>query len=151
LYVTTTSGEGFGLPPVESLACGVPAIVPENSTGPEVLGLEEPNNKPMSGFHFAKGGLITCCPFRDWVGNGLMQEMVTVENTYKAIKFLYNDPDLRIRMGKNGREYVEKMFNLETFKKKWLDIINTTKKKKFDEEFKKIEMEEENGQSSERE
>lgn len=133
-YVTACANEGFGLMPVEALACGIPAICPEGSTGPEIIGADADfvpyqHSENSKGFSFAKGGLLTHCPFDLWEVNGLRQRLVTSENTYNAIKFLYEDPLLRERFGKEGREYVEKMFNLELFKKKWLDIISTTEKK----------------------
>jgi len=37
-FVYPTFYEGFGLPPLEALACGVPAVVSRNSSLPEVLG-----------------------------------------------------------------------------------------------------------------
>ncbi len=38
VFLTTTSGEGFGLAPVEALACGTPVICPNVQVLPEVLG-----------------------------------------------------------------------------------------------------------------
>ncbi len=141
IHITTTSGEGFGLTPAESNACGVPAIVPDNSTGREILGIEKDERMPGSQFIFGKGGLLTRAPIELWAEFGLKQFLTTPDITYNAIKFLYKDPELRKQMGKQGREYVEKMFNVSDFRKKWLDIIiNTEKKKKPKEEFKKMEM-----------
>jgi glycosyltransferase involved in cell wall biosynthesis len=36
-YISTSQGEGFALPILEGLACGLPAIVPNNSTMPELM------------------------------------------------------------------------------------------------------------------
>ena len=38
LFVYTSHFEGFGLPPLEAMACGVPVIVSNNSSLPEVIG-----------------------------------------------------------------------------------------------------------------
>ena len=40
-HVMATGGEGFGIPSAEALACGIPIILPDNSTGPELIGEEE--------------------------------------------------------------------------------------------------------------
>lgn len=145
VYATTTAGEGFGLMPVESMACGVPVIVPDNSTGKETVGFHGVQNvaPPESGFLFGKGGLITCTPIKTWVDYGLEQHLTTPKNTYKALKFLYKDPELRENLGKQGRDYVLKMFNFDLFKRKWLEVIRTTNVKKTVEEeqkFKTLEI-----------
>ena len=152
VLLNSSGGEGFGLTPVEANACGIPVIIPNNSTSKELLGIEDASKEPESGFQFGKGGLLTNCPIDLWVGYGLRQHLTTVENTYKALKFLYKDPQLRENLGKQGREYVLKTFNQEIFKKKWLDIIKTTKKKepikKENQEFKTMEMSKENGKDN---
>ncbi len=38
VHVLATGGEGFGVPTAEALACGIPVILPDNSTGPELVG-----------------------------------------------------------------------------------------------------------------
>ena len=37
-FIFPTLYEGFGIPPLESMACGTPVIVPQNSSLPEVVG-----------------------------------------------------------------------------------------------------------------
>ncbi len=142
IYATTTGGEGFGLCPCESMACGTPVIVPDNSTGREIIGVDNTKEQaPESGFQFGKGGLLTNCPIEEWTDYGLKQYLTTPEITYKAIKFLYNDPELRNNLGKQGREYVKKMFSMEEFRIRWLEIIKTTEKKKQEkEEFKSMKI-----------
>jgi glycosyltransferase involved in cell wall biosynthesis len=38
VHVLATGGEGFGIPSAEAMACGLPIILPANSTGPELVG-----------------------------------------------------------------------------------------------------------------
>ena len=38
IFVYASVSEGFGLPPAEALACGVPAVVADASSLPEVVG-----------------------------------------------------------------------------------------------------------------
>ncbi len=37
VYISNSVGEGFGMPVIESMACGIPAIAPDNSTMPELV------------------------------------------------------------------------------------------------------------------
>ena len=150
VYAYATGAESFGVCPVESMACGVPVIIPDNTTGKEILGIDKikndkyfSKNSPTSGFQFGKGGLLVNAPTQIWVDWGLEQFLTTTENIYKAIKFLHNDPDLRNNLGKQGREYVEKTFNYGEFRRKWLEVLKTTEKKpkeKVEEEFKPVEI-----------
>lgn len=41
VFVLSSNGEGFGVPSLEALACGVPAILGDNTTSPEILGVGE--------------------------------------------------------------------------------------------------------------
>ena len=41
LFVFPSTREGFGLPPLEAMACGVPVLVARNSSLPEVVGRED--------------------------------------------------------------------------------------------------------------
>jgi len=139
LFVSTTAGEGFGLGPIEANSCGIPVITPDNSTGPEILGLESGriSKDQSSGFKYAKGGLLTNTPIDLWVGHGLKQRITTPEDTYKAIKYLYDNPEERLKMGLNGAKFVKDTFNFDIFKEKWLKLISTTEKKN---QFKEMEI-----------
>jgi len=37
-YITDSVGEGFGMPVLEAMACGIPAIAPNNTSMPELVG-----------------------------------------------------------------------------------------------------------------
>jgi glycosyltransferase involved in cell wall biosynthesis len=67
--------EGFGLPPLESMACGVPTIVSNISSLPEVVG-----------------------------DAGLLIDPLDVESLRLAIEKLINDPELRSLLSAAGRE-----------------------------------------------
>ncbi len=142
IYATATGGEGFGLCPIESQACGIPVIVPDNSTGAETIGVTSEDKLTESGFRFGKGGLLVNTPIELYVDWGLKQDLTNSENIHRAIDFLYKDPELRKNLGESGRKLTEKLFNFEDFKNKWLDVIKNTQKKEIKkQEFGVIEIE----------
>jgi len=56
--------------------------------------------------------------------NGLMVEP-TLEELYKAMVKVYNDPLLGNRMARRGRETVEAGFSLDIWRKKWVRVIDS--------------------------
>lgn len=68
-YVSASSGEGFGLTPAESAACGKPVIVPNNTSHTEVFGPEA--------FLF------------DGDGERVRPEWDTISDWYKGMLFTY--------------------------------------------------------------
>lgn len=135
VYLTSTGGEGFGLVPIEANLCGIPVIVPDNSTAQETIGIDEDGD--------GIGGIIIDTPNENWVGFGLKQYHTTPHLMYDAINKIYYNTDLRKKLGNNGRKYSLKMFNFELFKSKWLNFIKKTEKKvikDIKEEFKTLEL-----------
>jgi len=61
VYVNGTSGEGFGIPTIESMATGTPVIITDYTTGPEIIkdtGWIIPCNDYVVGEWNIKRGLI---------------------------------------------------------------------------------------------
>lgn len=151
VYATTTGGEGFGLCSVEANSCGIPSIIPHNSTAEENIGIKKREGSKDKPFDLAEGGIILDAPHAPYLDWGLRQRWTNPEILYDGLKYLYDNPDIRKHMGKSGREYAEKMFNIQLFGQKWKKVIETTKKKKEEKEpnkdFNKIELGEEDKQS----
>jgi glycosyltransferase involved in cell wall biosynthesis len=102
LYVSPTSGEGFGLTLAEALACEVPVVTTDWAAGPEVVG---------------PGGIIVP-PLHDQYG-----EVVRYHSTYgmdwavpdargfvEPVQTLLAKPQRRRQMGEAGRRHVAASF-----------------------------------------
>lgn len=117
IFVLSTSGEGFGVPIVEAMACEVPVVCTDYTTTPELviehnagLGVKllgTKDNQRMStllkqGLNMREIDLIldigTISGSWD-VERGLWDDDDAAEQMMK----LYSDKNLRMEMGKNGR------------------------------------------------
>jgi glycosyltransferase involved in cell wall biosynthesis len=92
IFVFPSLYEGFGLPPLESMACGTPVITSDRTSLPEVVG-----------------------------DAGLMVNPSDVDSMIRTIKMLLNDEDLRRKMIKRGLERI-KMFQEQQSAQKTLEI-----------------------------
>ena len=55
---------------------------------------------------------------------GLRHKVADVESLYFAMEKLLHNQDLRLALGKGGREYVLKNFSAQTISKKWVEFYN---------------------------
>jgi glycosyltransferase involved in cell wall biosynthesis len=92
-YVQPSLNEGFGLPPLEAMACGAPVIASNVSATPEILGDAAEYFEPES-----------------------------VEDIADKIDKIVNDPKLRINLQRRGLERV-KLYTWEKNAEKTLKVI----------------------------
>lgn len=131
-FLLTTSGEGFGIPIIEAMACEVPVVATDYTTTPELVishkaglgiklsGVDELDLFAMDSRDYDKECL-----------NGTMTGSWEVERGFCDIKdccskieMLYNYPMMRKDMGKNGRKAVLKHYDWDIVADKWEKLIN---------------------------
>jgi len=98
-HVMATGGEGFGIPSAEAMACGLPIILPMNSTGPELVGVNQ------------RGWLVECSTTimgPQWAVN---MGLVDVGRLRAAMEECYDDDSLRSARGSAGRKFAEENFD----------------------------------------
>ena len=114
-FVFPTHGEGFGLPPLEAIATGLPAIVTnwmgckefakDNICYPiEVTRLEE-------AMYFEDYGDVG-----DWA-------IVKVKDIRKKMRYIYDHKEEAKAKGKFGAEYIDKHFRFNNFDKKLNEVL----------------------------
>jgi len=118
-FFLSTSGEGFGIPIIEAMACEVPVVATDYTSTPELV----IDNK--AGFGIKLAGVETIdlfsvdskeydlrtqngCITGSWeVERGICD----VNDAADKIEILYKRPDIRIEQGKNGRKAVEEKYD----------------------------------------
>lgn len=112
LSVNPTSGEGFGLIPLEHMATGLPVIVSENS------GCLDYRN-PICNIG------IKCEEGKSWFGEEFGKMMVPIYDDLKAkILWAYESRKQIREMGKQASEWVHREWTYEKATDKLLEVIN---------------------------
>lgn len=105
VHVMATGGEGFGIPTIEGMACGLPTILPDNSTGTELVGVE--NNKSDSPFEKGQRGWLvrnaTTITGPKW---GVKMGLVDIDALTMAMKDSIDDDIFRLDAGESARNWV---------------------------------------------
>ena len=106
VFLLTTSGEGFGVPIIEAMACEVPVIATDYTTTPELV------TEHNAGFGAKLATEIT----GSWnVERGVMDD----NDCSDKLTTLYNNRELCITMGKNGRKAVETYYSWDVVIEQW--------------------------------
>ena len=111
VFYLTTSGEGFGVPIIEAMACGVPTAVTDYTTTQELLVEDGESGIPVKLASELTGS---------WnVERGIMDD----NDGVKVLSKLYDNPELRKQLGDVGIEKIKKIYNWETVGKQWNDLV----------------------------
>jgi len=155
VFVLPTGGEGFGIPTLEAMSCGVPICVTNYTTGYELIKSNDPETDdipmyPLGGAHddpmpngrdhlepedICERGILI--PYKDmwWdtPARAAPQRAIASENAIcEAIQHYYDNPDKKLETGIAGRKHVLKEYSWEVVGKRWIDWVN-----KIEQEIKK--------------
>jgi glycosyltransferase involved in cell wall biosynthesis len=93
VYASASSGEGFGMPILESMAAGVPQIHPDFPPFQELLGYDDS----------ARGVLAKC--IRQLTVAGEERALVDVQSLAETLEILYARDDFRKMLGDNAQKW----------------------------------------------
>ena len=115
LYLSTSLGEGFGLPILEAQACGTPVVAPFNSTMPELV---------------EGHGWLYDCLCEDiytfipvWIPTLQEYPVPSVESAVLTLEEAYNNTEKREEYSKKSAEFA-KQYDYEKIIKDWIILLN---------------------------
>jgi glycosyltransferase involved in cell wall biosynthesis len=121
-FLLSTSGEGFGIPIIEAMACEVPVIATDYTTTQELvkdnkagLGIKLSGTEELNMFSTeskkydeeALDGTIT----GSWE---VERGFCSISDGVEKVKFIYDNPVIARQMGLNGRKAVIEKYDFET-------------------------------------
>ena len=98
ILVLPSHDEGFGVPLIEAMSCGVPCIVADKPPMNEIIKDNE------TGY---------CIPFRDDIGKEYDMPFPHHEDIAEKIIYLTDNPEERKKMGKMGRKRAKEEYELD--------------------------------------
>ncbi|MCK5624966.1 glycosyltransferase family 4 protein [Candidatus Pacearchaeota archaeon] len=128
VFLLTTSGEGFGVPIIEAMACEVPVIATDYTTtgelvldnnsgvGIDLVGTEIEENPRIHGDEILNGTLTG-----SWA---VERGICDIKDGAKKLDYLFKNLDKRKEFGLNGRKAVLEKYDWNVTKKAWFDVIN---------------------------
>lgn len=111
-FMSTTLGEGWGLTATEAMSAGLPILLPNNSSAPEIIGENE------------ERGYMYECEEQVWIDNSGYRPQGRLDTIVEKMLEVYEQ--------RGSREQMEKLFNAkmwvnehtwEIVSKKWFDIF----------------------------
>ena len=124
MFLLTTSGEGFGIPIIESMSCQIPVLATDYTTTPELV----KENKAGLGINLVASPeqeidmlAMNLMEYDNLVMDSTMtgsweveRGLCSVKDAAKKIVYLYENPEERKKMGENGRKAVLNKYDFNT-------------------------------------
>ena len=116
-YISATMGESFGLPALEAMSCGTPCIVPNHTTGPELVGESK------------TGLLIDLLRMRNgdyfgWTGPTISDKwLIDPVDMADQMTKIYKDKKLREEFSKNAVKFAQGFDWEKCIIPKWLEFF----------------------------
>jgi len=107
IHALPSSGEGFGIPTLESMACGVVNIGPDYAATPEVIG---------------DTGRLTPIEYYITDKFGQKRGMVSISKLEEQLIELIENPSLRKELGEKSRLRAYN-FDISRFQARWLNLL----------------------------
>lgn len=127
VFLLTTSGEGFGIPIIEAMACEVPVLATDYTTTPELvldnkagLGIKLVGTEEDEVTNIYDNSIIDGTITGSWA---VERGICSIKDCVFKLNYLYHFPEKRKEMGRNGRLAVLENYDINKTKDSWLKLI----------------------------
>lgn len=121
--------ETFGLTPIEAMACGLPVVVSDwngykDTVRHEIDGFRISTIIPPEDYclNFAHDYYIDSINYSMFIAYSCFATMVDVDECASALVKLIENPDLRRKMGENGRKRAEQVYDWQKVMSRYRDL-----------------------------
>lgn len=123
VHAISSGGEGFGVPMVEAMACGLPNVAPAYTTPKEFLCDFKKGPKDELVMENVRGIAV---PYIDieYHHTGGVWALVDIEKMANAFQTLYDDPTLRHKYGTKARAFAIENYDEKPIKDSWVRLFN---------------------------
>jgi len=154
VFVLPTAGEGFGIPTIEAMACGVPVAVTNYTTAWEIIKEDDPETAeiplyPLGGKpgtdekvngrdhlieeDICKAGILL--PYKDmWWDTpkraAPQRAICSSVAIADALDYYYKNPAEKMKAGKAAREKAKKEYDWSILERRWIDLANVFMERK---------------------
>ena len=117
-YISSTMGESFHLPVIEAMACGTPCVIPNHTTGPELVG------EPKTGL------LIDLLKMKNtdifgWTGPTISDKwLIDPVDLAEKMSEMYKDKKLREKFSKNAVKFAKGFDWEKKITPQWIDFFD---------------------------
>lgn len=122
-YLTTTLGEGWGLPITEAMAAGVPVLAPYITSIQDLLGEQVEAYAYQRGFGFKAGNHPSLWVNYGWQDNEVSRPVSDVGDIVEAFLFAEAHPELKQTIVKNARAWTEQQ-TWEAIGQQWVALFD---------------------------
>ena len=122
VVISTSMGEGWGLPITEAMATKTPVLAPDNSSLREIIGQDE-----MRGYLMESGKTISE-HFVYGIESSLLHPLANIESGVNKLGQIYKDK-YKLTYGGETKEKINKAYDYSTFfswefiKTKWINLL----------------------------
>jgi len=131
IFLLTTSGEGFGIPIIEAMACKIPVVCTDYTTTQELikdnksgLGIRLSGVKELDLFANDSKEYDKLCLPGTMTGSWEVERGICdINHAASQIEYLYKHPKTKEMLGENGRKAVMEKYDFEIIGKQWEAIL----------------------------
>ena len=147
IFALPTAGEGFGIPTIEAMSCGLPVLATNYTTTFELVGADNPYEDEIPLFpygQYAQNGRDTLededftnrgclVPYKDlWWDTpqraAPMRAIVSEVAMGEAMDRYYHNRDMVFEHGKNARAHMKKFYDWSVIGQRWKDFVKRVEK-----------------------